>query len=450
MTIEELLHAPESVHYARAERCDASGLETICAFANATGGTLIVPLPATPGGNSSGAKDALVQQWLQQIRVALQPAVHPEWKIEVAEGQDYLVLHIAEAIIKPVALAGRCYQRLGSSNYLLSTAEIARLHFHSLGQSWDALPHAAATLADIDAARVQAFLRNTNEKRARPVHAQAGLNEILEKYGLLHQTQLTNAALLLFAEKPQRFLSHARIKAGRFRSETLIIDDQEITGSLFDQVDAAFAFIKRHLTVRLVITGQPQREEVWDYPLEAVREALINAVCHRDYAVPAEIQIRIYDDQLIIWNPGSLPPDLQLDDLKRRHRSVLRNKLIGTMFYEAGLVEKWGSGTNRIIEECKKIGLPEPEWREHQGLMLILKQDLFTEDFLHEQGLNERQIKAVGHVKKRRRINNQEYQQLVDVKKRTASEDLRQLEEKNIFERVGSTGKGTYYKLRGR
>jgi ATP-dependent DNA helicase RecG len=202
--------------------------------------------------------------------------------------------------------------------------------------------------------------------------------------------------------------------------------------------------------VRLVITGQPQREEVWDYPLEAVREALINAVCHRDYAVPAEIQIRIYDDQLIIWNPGSLPPDLQLDDLKRRHRSVLRNKLIGTMFYEAGLVEKWGSGTNRIIEECKKIGLPEPEWREHQGLMLILKQDLFTEDFLHEQGLNERQIKAVGHVKKRRRINNQEYQQLVDVKKRTASEDLRQLEEKNIFERVGSTGKGTYYKLRGR
>ncbi|MGH7493747.1 MAG: ATP-binding protein [bacterium] len=450
MKLEELLQAPESAQLASVERWDASGLEAACAFANATGGTLLVPLPAAANDDSPGAQEALVQPWLQQIRLALQPAVHPEWKIQSAEGRDYLVLHIAEAIIKPVALSGRSYQRLGNSNNLLSSAEIARLHFQSVGKSWDALPHEAATLADVDAALVQGFLRGTREKRAKPAHEQASPAEILEKQGLLHHTQLTNAALLLFAKHPQHFIPYARIKAGRFKSETLIIDDQEITGPLFEQIDAAFAFIKKHLTVRLVITGQPQREEVWDYPLEAVREALINAICHRDYAIPAEIQIRIYDDQLIIWNPGSLPPDLQLDDLKRRHRSVLRNKLIGTMFYEAGLVEKWGSGTNRMIEECKKIGLPEPEWREHQGLMLILKQDSFTEDFLLEQGLNERQIKAVAHVKKRRRITNQEYQKLVEVKKRTASEDLRQLEEKSILERVGSTGKGTYYKLRGR
>ncbi len=450
MTIEELLHAAESAQFARPERFDQACLETICAFANASGGVMILPLPALSIENSAGAKEATVHAWLQQIRQSFQPVVHPEWELQQAGGQDYAVLRIAEAIVKPAAIAGRCYQRLGNSNYLLSSAEIARLHFQSLGKSWDALPRGEAALADLDMAAVQAFLQSANAKRARPALARTGLADILEKHGLLINNKVTHAALLLFAADPQHFFPYARIKAGRFKSETLIIDDQEITGSLFAQVEAAFAFIKKHLTVKLVITGQPQREEVWNYPLEAVREALLNAICHRDYAVPAEIQIRIYDEQLIIWNPGSLPPDLQIDDLRRRHRSVLRNKLIGATFYEAGLIEKWGSGTNRIIAECKKIGLPEPEWREQQGLMLILKQDVFTEDFLIEQGLNERQLKAVAHVKKRRRITNQEYQQLVEVKKRTASEDLRQLEEKKILERIGSTGKGTYYRMRGR
>ena len=447
MMLAELLQAAETAQFARAEKFDQSCLETVCAFANTAGGILLVPV--APEEAPQGAEIA-VQPWLQQIRSALLPAVHCEWEVQTLQAQDYAVLRIAEAVIKPVALAGRCYQRAGRSNDLLSTAEISRLHLHSLGKSWDALPQDDATVADLELARIETFIKSTNAKRARLPAEPAEYTELLEKYGLLAKGGITHAAVLLFGKNPQRFLPHARIKAGRFKSETLIVDDQEITGTLFQQIDAAFAFIKRHLTVRLVITGQPQREEVWDYPLEAIREALINAVCHRDYSVPVETQIRIYDDQLIIWNPGSLPPDLHLDDLKKRHRSVLRNKLTGAMFYEAGLIEKWGSGTNRMISECKKIGLPEPEWREQQGLMLILKQDSFTEDFLLEQGLNERQIKAVTHVKKRRRITNQEYQQLVEVKKRTASEDLRQLEEKNVFERVGSTGKGTYYKLRGR
>ncbi len=448
--IEDLLNAPENAQFSRAEVFDHSCLETICAFANTAGGILLLPSPAAQEGGPAGKAEALVQSWLQQIRSALQPGAHCDWEMQAAGTRHYVVLRIAEAVIKPVALAGRCYRRLGAANHLLSIEEISRLHLQSLGKSWDALPQEEATFADLEAARVHGFVQSMNAKRARPLPAPAEPADILEKYHLLAKGRITHAAILLFGKNPQRFLPHARIKAGRFKSETLIIDDQEITGTLFEQIDAAFAFIKKHLTVRLVITGQPQREEVWDYPLEAIREALINAVCHRDYSVPVETQIRIYDDQLIIWNPGSLPPDLHLDDLKRRHRSVLRNKLTGAMFYEAGLIEKWGSGTNRMMAECKKIGLPEPEWREQQGLMLILKQDAFTEDFLLEQGLNERQIKAVAHVKKRRRITNQEYQQLVDVKKRTASEDLRQLEEKNVLERVGSTGKGTYYKLRGR
>ncbi len=440
MSLEHLLNAPESEHLARATIFDDSCLETVSAMANAKGGVLVL----------SSIDEITLQNGLQKIATNTQPAILPEWELHEHEGARLIMLRIPEAPIKPVAVYGRCYQRRGATNYLLSAAEIARLHFESLGKSWDALPHEAASLDELDENKLRAFIKQTNEKRRRQLDEHAPSTDILAREALLANGKLTLASLLLFAKHPQRFVPHARIKAGRFKSETLIVDDQEIAGNLFEQVNAAFAFIQKHLSVRLIITGQPQREEVWDYPLEALREALINAVCHRDYTVAIETQIRVYDDHIVIWNPGSLPPSLRVEDLKGRHQSVPRNKLISTIFYEAGLIEKWGSGTNRIIEECRKYGLADPEWREQQGLMFIMRKDAFTEDYLLELGLNERQIKAVQHVKKRRRITNQEYQELTEVKKRTASDELRELEERSIFERVGSTGKGTYYKMKGR
>jgi len=438
---EHLLAAPEAEQLARANAFDDSCLETICAMANSAGGVLLL---------SNLADEAALNDGLQRISTLTQPAILPEWEIHEHEGTRMIALRIQEAPIKPVAVFGRSYQRRGVSNFLLSAAEIARLHFESLGKSWDALPHDSAQFEELDENKVRAFIKQTNEKRRRQLDEHAPMMDILARQALLANGKITLASLLLFAKNPQRFVPHARIKAGRFKSDTLIVDDQEIAGNLFEQVNAAFAFIQKHLSVRLIITGQPQREEVWDYPLEAIREALINAVCHRDYSLAVETQIRVYDDHIVIWNPGALPPSLRLEDLKGRHQSVPRNKLISTIFYEAGLIEKWGSGTNRIIEECRKYGLADPEWREQQGLMFIMRKDAFTEDYLLELGLHERQIKAVAYVKKRRRITNQEYQELTEVKKRTASEELRDLEERRIFERVGSTGKGTHYKLKGR
>ena len=439
--LAHLLSAPEEQQLSRAAQFDQACFETIVAMANATGGVLVL---------TDLSEEAAFENGLQKLSTSTQPAILPEWERHEIDGRHVVVLHIHEAPLKPVTVFGKSLQRRGAMNYVLSAAEIARLHFESLGKSWDALPSELATHDAIDEEKLRAFIKQTNEKRRRQLEVHAASADILERESLLSNGKLTFAALLLFGKNPQRFVPHARIKAGRFKSETLIVDDQELAGTLFEQVHAAFAFIQKHLSVRLVITGQPQREEVWDYPLEALREALINAVCHRDYSSAVETQIRVYDDHIVIWNPGALPSSLRLEDLKGRHHSVPRNKLISTIFYEAGLIEKWGSGTNRIIEECRKYGLADPEWREQQGMMFIMRKDAFTEDHLLELGLHERQIKAVMYVKKRRRITNQEYQELAEVKKRTASEELGDLEQRNIFERVGSTGKGTYYKLKGR
>ena len=126
-----------------------------------------------------------------------------------------------------------------------------------------------------------------------------------------------------------------------------------------------------------------------------------------------------------------------------------RNKLLADVFYKAGLIEAWGRGTIKIIKECKKAGLPEPEFKEEfGGFSVYFYKDIFTEENLGEMGLNERQIKAVLYIKEKGKITNKEYQEITGIKKRQSSEDLKDLEEKGIFHKVGTTGKGTYYVLR--
>jgi ATP-dependent DNA helicase RecG len=155
------------------------------------------------------------------------------------------------------------------------------------------LPVEAATFDDLDLTKVEKYIETANARHRRKIEKNESPFMILDKLRLIRNGKMTNAALLLFGKAPQVFFPQAKIKAGRFKSETVIVDDTEISGTLAEQIESALAFIQRHLAVRLVITGQPQREEVWEYPLSALREGLINAVTHRDYAAAATTQIRM-------------------------------------------------------------------------------------------------------------------------------------------------------------
>lgn len=221
---------------------------------------------------------------------------------------------------------------------------------------------------------------------------------------------------------------------------------------LINQVDEVMKFITRHISVRYEFDGRPKRKEVWEYPLEALREAVINAIVHRDYPAPSNVQVEIYDDRVEIWNPGRLLPGITIEDLyKKEHRSIIRNKLIAQVFYDIGYIEKYGSGTMKIIDLCKQNGLPSPEFKEVSGgFSVIFRKDIYTEEYLRNLGLNERQIKAVMYVKEKGKITNKECQELCRIKKRQATDDLKELENKAVLERIGTTGKGTYYALKGR
>jgi ATP-dependent DNA helicase RecG len=204
--------------------------------------------------------------------------------------------------------------------------------------------------------------------------------------------------------------------------------------------------VKRHLKVEFVITGKPRREQVWEYPLEAIREAIINAVCHRDYTEASDIQVRIYDDRLIVWNPGKLPIGITIEDLYKPHKSVLRNRLIAQIFFDIGLIERWGTGIQRIIDSCQKQNLPIPIFEEYQGFRVIFRKPYAKEE-LRKLGLNERQIKAVEYVEKRGSITNREYQKLTLVSRKTATRDLTELVKKGIFNVVGRGKREIKYTL---
>ena len=246
-----------------------------------------------------------------------------------------------------------------------------------------------------------------------------------------------------------------KILALSARSGSQILDSHDFQGTLWQQLDGAIDRFRQVLKVRFDIQVEEpsleglQRREVWEYPLEALREAVTNALIHRDYTYPADIQIRLEEDRLEVWSPGELPPPLTPGALYGPHASVLRNPLIAQAFYFAGIIERWGTGTTRIIRLCREQELPDPAFNNWQGgVRVTFLKDPYTPDQLRKIGLNERQIKAVLYVKEYGQIGNTEYQELTGVKERTATSELGDLVKKGILIRIGTTGRGTRYAAR--
>ena len=236
------------------------------------------------------------------------------------------------------------------------------------------------------------------------------------------------------------------MKIGKFLSETDIISTDLVEGNLFEQLENSLEILRTKYLVSKIKFEGIHRRDILEYPYEGLREAIINALIHRDYLGTSDIQIRVYDDKFVIMNEGKLPPEVPVEKLKTERLSRPRNPLLARVFYFAGFIESWGRGTIKIIENCLKQGLPEPDFIEECGVMrVVFYKDRFTEEYLRKLGLNERQIKAVMYVKERGRITNKEYQGLTEVSRQTATRDLGELTKKYILEQFGTTGRGTFY-----
>lgn len=244
----------------------------------------------------------------------------------------------------------------------------------------------------------------------------------------------------------------AELKAIRFRGYDVtgeMIDFKTIGADAITLLEKAENFIFEHIPMKAWIeSGKLQRQEKWLYPPKAIREGLANALAHRDFKSTGKVQVRIFDDRMEIWNPGSLPPQLTFEKLKGTHESIPPNPLIARAFFWIKYAEEVGTGTNKIVQWCKEWGLPEPKFEEAGGSFVVtFRQDILTEEHLNQSGLNERQIKAVRYVKERGKITNKEYKELSSTSKPTATRDLSDLIQKGIFILEGKGKRGSYYIL---
>ena len=259
---------------------------------------------------------------------------------------------------------------------------------------------------------------------------------------------MKRAAILLFGKEPQQFYSHAFVKIGRFLTDTDIQTTDVVKGNLFQQLENSLEILRtKYLKSNIRYEGI-HRRDILEYPYEALREAIINALIHRDYWGTSHLQIRVYPEKLVIMNEGSLPPEVPVEKLKTNHLSKPRNKLLAEVFYYAGFIEAWGRGTLMMVDKCVEQGLPEPDFIEDHGVMnVIFYQDKWDDERLRKLGLNDRQIKAVRYVKESGKITNKEYQKLNKVSNKTAYLELTDLANRGIIVIQGS-GKKIHYNLK--
>jgi ATP-dependent DNA helicase RecG len=445
MNIEQLIKQGESEKLEFKENFDRETIETVGAFSNTKGGIILIGISDKGVCKGITAGKNTIKKWLNEIFQATEPAVIPEIRIEKFRNKSIGVIEVKEFPLKPVSVKGKCFKRVGNANKVLTPKEISDFYLHSTGSSWDALICPQATLEDIDIKKVERYIEVANSTGRRKFKEKP--IEALRKVKLIKDNKPTWACMLLFAKEPP--LPQAKVHCGRFKAPSIIIDDNYIEGDLISQVDEVMSAIQKNISVRYEITGI-RRKEIWDYPIPALRESVLNAICHRDYRENAEITIKIFDDYISIWNPGGLPIGTTLEDLfDPSHPSNPRNRLIAQVFYDIGEIEGYGTGIQRIINACKEAGLPIPEFKEvFGGFQVIFRKDIYTEEYLKSLGLNERQIKAVMYVKEKGSISNQIYTEINNTTKRTASRDLTLLVSKGIFKKEGVTGKGTLYFLR--
>jgi len=419
-------------------------LKVTVAFANKDGGELIIGVD--DNGNPIGVKKSkkLLEDIPNKIRNKL--GIIPSVKIENVKGKDVIHIFIKSSSVA-ISYNGKYYIRSGSNSFELKGEELTKFLVEKSGKTWDEFIEEKAGFNDINLKTIEEFKKYAVD-RIPSVVAEKDYQTILKKLNLLEDKKIKKAAILLFGKNPQKFHPGAYLKIGKFLTETEIQTTDMVEGNLFQQLESTLEILRTKYLVSNIKYEGIHRRDILEYPYEALREAIINALIHRNYLGTSAIQIRVYSDRLMIMNEGKLPPEVPVEKLKTEHLSKPRNSLLAKSFYLAGFIESWGRGTIKIVENCLQQGLPEPDFIEEYGVMkVVFYKDKFTEDNLKKLGISERQIKAVMYAKEKGKITNKEYQEINNCSRNTASNDLRQLVKNHILKESGVRGAGSYYNI---
>jgi ATP-dependent DNA helicase RecG len=423
---------------------DQAAIETIAAFANTKGGYVFIGV--ADSGKIVGVQlgNETIPQWLNQIKTNTFPTLIPDVTTAAIDHKNVVIFMVGEFPIKPVAVRGKYFKRVENSNHQLSPSEISNLHLQSLQLSWDSYPAHDATLDDLDVIKIERFISRVNA--AGRFVLGGSWQESLEKLDLIRENKPANAAKLLFAKELKQYSIHV----GRFKTPSMIIDDKMIKNTLYEAVEETMRFIISHLKVAFEFTGEIQRTEIFEYSLPALRELVLNAIVHRDYTSPVDVQIKIFD-------PGKLYGDVTIEKLKTdTYQSRARNKLVAEAFYLTKDIEKYGSGYIRVREEIKSYPTMRFDYEESgDGYLVTLgysQQKTVTTPKATPKATPKTTSKTRDRllelITENNQITREELSEQLGIGINGVKQQILKLKKEGILERVGDNRTG-FWKTRG-
>lgn len=343
------------------------GMETLCAFLNGGGGTVLFGVNDKGKIIGQDLSDKTKREIAEAIRRIEPFATISVSYVAIPNTCKCVIALFAEEqrYIRPFSYKGRAYQRIESMTLVMPQEIYNQLVMQRGGKYvWESIPNPDLQISDLDERTIMGVVRGGIRSGRLPENTiREDIPTILEKFNLLHNGELNNAAAVLFGRNfyyyPQCLLRLARFK-GTTKDE--FIDNQRVNGNIYDLLDAAMSFFFKHLSLSGKVEGL-YREEELDIPYKALRECCTNAFCHRSYHRPgSSVGIAIYDDRVEIENSGAFPPDMTIDKLLSGHNSEPQNLIIANVLYKSEVLESWGRGISLMINECRRVGIPDPEF----------------------------------------------------------------------------------------
>ncbi|HEO99441.1 MAG TPA: ATP-dependent DNA helicase [Epsilonproteobacteria bacterium] len=468
MTLQELIHQGESKTLELKETLpkNDSIAKTVVAFSNTSGGKLIIGI--NDKREPVGIDDQEIFELQDRIASIISDSCHPNILPEIytlnTHGKILLVIEVSRGNLLPYYLKqhgkdGGVYVRLGATNRQASSEMIQELERQRVHQSFDEQIAWDRSLESLDLTPLQKAFDKIGKTLD---HAK------LLSLKLIKQEQdkayPTHGLLILLG-----LYEHVEIKCARFKGTTMAVflDKKEYRGDLFSQLEQTELFIKNHLHLKAEILGL-QRTETYEIPIPAIREALVNAIVHRDYSnFGRDIKVGIYDDILNIVSPGGLPNGVTIDEVLSG-RSEIRNKVVARVFKELGYIEQWGSGLSRMNELCREANIQEPKTKESGDFFdiefvrpIVTEKVSDTDDYGRlvsdtaikpsdnrriPSDCSEQEKAVIEYLFKNQTIKSKQVEKLLGIKESRTRELLHTMTEKGYIVKLGSA-RSTHYKL---
>ena len=418
-------------------------LKWICGFANAKGGIIYI------GKNDNGEVVGVVnsQKLMQDIPNKVKDILGIIVDVNLHETKEGEYIQIAvDPQPFPVNYKGQYHYRSGSTKQELKGLALDKFLLQRNGKRWDSVPVPNVTIEDLKPETFDLFRRHAlNSQRIEKEDLTDSNSILLENLLLLENNYLKRSAILLFHPNPENYVTGAYIKIGYFQSDDDLKYQDEIHGNLFDQIEKASDLLFTKYMIAEISYEGLNRVEKLEYAKEAIREALLNAVCHKDYSGGTPIQISVYNNKIVFWNEGQLPENWTVENLLVKHPSKPYNPDIANSLFRSGYIESWGRGTLKMINECSKANIPKPfYYYDMSGFWVEFFKDIDDLEYLKKMNLNERQLNALLVFKSKGEIITVEYLNKYKITDRTARRDLIELVEKGFLHKTGSNKNSKY------